>query len=93
MISRGGIMMDDIRVRKGRRTVTITVTVTREQQARLKALAEANGLNMSELTRYALLRLFREPYIFLSPQYSNSKQSEYDLSAEHEGGSHDEHGG
>jgi post-segregation antitoxin (ccd killing protein) len=57
-------MMNEIRIRKGRQTVPISVTITKEQQARLKALAKANGLNMSELTRYALLRLFKEPYIF-----------------------------
>lgn len=53
-----------IRIRKGKQTVRITVTITNEQHTRLKALAAANGFNTSELARYALVQLFKQPYIF-----------------------------
>ena len=63
-----------IRIRKGKQTVRITVTITVEQHTRLKALAAANGFNTSELARYALVQLFKQPYIFLSHRCSSDKQ-------------------
>ena len=65
---------NQVRIRNGRQTVRITVTITGEQRSRLKALAEANGFNTSELVRYALIQLFRQPYIFLPPEYTDDKQ-------------------
>lgn len=67
-------MLDDVKLRKSRQTIPITVSVTREQQAKLKELAAANGLNMSELARYALTRLIREPYIFLWTEHTDDIQ-------------------
>ena len=55
-----------IHIRQGRQTVRMTVTITTEQRQHLRALADSNGLNASELVRYALLQLFRNPCIFLS---------------------------
>jgi len=63
-----------IRIRKGKQTVRITVTITTEQHSRLKALAKANGFNASELVRYALVQLFKQPYIFLSHGCNSDKQ-------------------
>jgi len=54
-----------VRIREGKQTVRITVTITAEQHSRLKALAKANSLNASELVRYALVQLFKQPYVFL----------------------------
>jgi len=67
-------MDNRIRIRKGKQTVRITVTITVEQHTRLKALAAANGFNTSELARYALVQLFKQPYIFLSHGCSSDKQ-------------------
>jgi len=63
-----------IKIRNGKQTIRITVTITNNQHSKLKALAEANGFNTSELVRYALLQLFKQPYIFLSHGYTNAKQ-------------------
>ena len=57
---------DRIHIRQGRQTVRITVTITTEQQQHLRSLADSSGFNASELVRYALLQLFRNPCIFLS---------------------------
>ena len=55
-----------IHIKQGRQTVRITVTITTEQQQHLRSLADSSGFNASELVRYALLQLFRNPCIFLS---------------------------
>ena len=55
-----------IHIKQGRQTVRITVTITTEQHQHLRSLADSSGLNASELVRYALLQLFRNPCIFLS---------------------------
>ena len=55
-----------IHIKQGKQTVRITVTITTEQQRHLRSLADSSGFNASELVRYALLQLFRNPCIFLS---------------------------
>ena len=55
-----------IHIKQGKQTVRITVTITTEQQQHLRSLADSSGFNASELVRYALLQLFRNPCIFLS---------------------------
>ena len=55
-----------IHIKQGRQTVRITVTITTEQHQHLRSLADSSGFNASELVRYALLQLFRNPCIFLS---------------------------
>ena len=75
-------MDNRIRIRNRKQTVRITVTITTEQHSKLKALAEANGFNTSELVRYALIQLFKQPYIFLSHEYTNNKQQAYNSSKE-----------
>ena len=73
-------MDNRIRIRNGRQTVRITVTITNEQHSRLKSLANSNGFNTSELVRYALIQLFKQPYIFLSQEYTNNRQDAYNPS-------------
>jgi len=75
-------MDNRIRIRNGKQTVRITVTITNDQYAKLKALAESNGFNTSELVRYALIQLFKQPYIFLSQEYTNNRQRAYNSSKE-----------
>lgn len=75
-------MDNRIRIRNGKQTVRITVTITNEQHSKLKDLAEANGFNTSELVRYALIQLFKQPYIFLSQEYTNNRQRAYSSSKE-----------
>jgi len=77
-------MDNRIRIRNGKQTVRITVTITNDQHSKLKALAEANGFNTSELVRYALIQLFKQPYIFLSQEYTNNRHEVYQPSQEHE---------
>ena len=55
-----------IHIKQGKQTVRMTVTITTEQHQHLRSLADSSGLNASELVRYALLQLFRNPCIFLS---------------------------
>ena len=55
-----------IHIKQGKQTVRMTVTITTEQRQHLRSLADSSGLNASELVRYALLQLFRNPCIFLS---------------------------
>ncbi len=55
-----------IHIKQGKQTVRMTVTITTEQRRHLRLLADSSGLNASELVRYALLQLFRNPCIFLS---------------------------
>ena len=55
-----------IHIKQGRQTVRITVTITTGQHQHLRSLADSSGFNASELVRYALLQLFRNPCIFLS---------------------------
>lgn len=55
-----------VHIKQGRQTVRITVTITTEQRQHLRSLADSSGFNASELVRYALLQLFRNPCIFLS---------------------------
>ena len=55
-----------IQIKQGKQTVRMTVTITTEQRQHLRSLADSSGLNASELVRYALLQLFRNPCIFLS---------------------------
>ena len=55
-----------IHIKQGKQTVRMTVTITTEQHQHLRSLADSSGLNASELVRYALLQLFRNPRIFLS---------------------------
>ena len=57
-----------IHIRQGKQTVRMTVTITTEQRQHLRSLAVSSGLNASELVRYALLQLFRNPCIFLSDE-------------------------
>jgi len=77
-------MDNRIRIRNGKQTVRITVTITSDQHSRLKSLAESNGFNTSELVRYALIQLFKQPYIFLSQEYTNNRHDVYHPSQEHE---------
>lgn len=55
-----------IHIKQGKQTVRMTVTITTEQRQHLRSLADSSGLNASEIVRYALLQLFRNPCIFLS---------------------------
>ena len=55
-----------IHIKQGKQTVRMTVIITTEQRQHLRSLADSSGLNASELVRYALLQLFRNPCIFLS---------------------------
>ncbi len=57
-----------IHIRQGKQTVRMTVTITTEQRQHLRSLADSSGFNASELVRYALLQLFRNPCIFLSAE-------------------------
>jgi len=75
-------MDNRIRIRNGKQTIRITVTITNDQHSKLKSLAESNGFNTSELVRYALIQLFKKPYIFLSQEYTNNRQRAYKLSKE-----------
>lgn len=75
-------MDNRIRIRNGKQTVRITVTITNDQHSRLKSLAESNGFNTSELVRYALIQLFKQPYIFLSQEYISNRQWAYSSSKE-----------
>ncbi len=65
-LNRGAIRDNRIHIRNGRQTVRITVTITTEQSQHLRSLVESSGFNASELIRYALLQLFRNPHISLA---------------------------
>lgn len=63
-------MDNRIRIRKGKQTVRITVTITAEQHAALQSLAQSSGFNASEIVRYALIQLFRQPLIVLPGEHT-----------------------
>ncbi|MCD6230362.1 MAG: hypothetical protein J7J88_00535 [Dehalococcoidia bacterium] len=67
-----------VRIRQGAQTARITVTITREQHSRLRSLCRGSGFNASEVVRHALVQLFRMPYIFLPPDYTDNKRTVYD---------------
>ena len=73
-------MDNRIRIRNGPQTTRITVTITADQHARLEGLARDTGFNMSELVRYSLVQVFKDPNIFLSAAHTTRKSAAYDTS-------------
>ena len=74
-------MDNRIRIRNGPQTSRITVTITADQHAHLEALARSTGFNISELVRYSLVELFKQPNIFLSATHTTRKPAAYDTSS------------
>lgn len=75
-LNRDAIYDNRIHIRNGRQTARITVTITTEQDRYLRSLVESSGFNASELVRYALLQLFRNPYISLADERGCTRQSD-----------------
>jgi len=70
-------MDNRIRIRNGPQTTRITVTITADQHARLEALAMHTGFNISELVRYSLVQVFKDPHVFLSTYHIITTPTSY----------------
>jgi 16S rRNA U516 pseudouridylate synthase RsuA-like enzyme len=76
-LNRAAISDNRIHIRNGRQTARITVTITTEQDRYLRSLVESSGFNASELVRYALLQLFRNPHISLAGEHNCTEYVDY----------------